>query len=37
MQKKGQPMMARRSGLRAVAFGRTCSAHHLTNVETGLH
>jgi len=23
MQKKGQPMMASRSGLRAVAFGRT--------------
>jgi hypothetical protein len=37
MQKKGQPMMASRSGLRAVAFGRTCAAPHLTNVESGLH
>jgi hypothetical protein len=37
MQKKGHCMMASGPQLRAVAFGRTLGALHLTNPETGLH
>jgi hypothetical protein len=37
MQKQGHAIMASGHGLRAVAFGRTTFARHLTNPKSGLH